>query len=87
MDASAPTDTVRSIATFEPQRARSLTRRMFEQQRCEDRVAGVQPQLVVAPGDEQQLAQILKAANDAGLAVIPRGRRNETRLGKSAATR
>ena len=46
---------------------------MLELQRADDRFAGVQPRLVVAPGDEQQLAQVLKAANDANLAVIPRG--------------
>jgi len=39
----------------------------------QDRVTGVQPQLVVSPADEKQLAQVMKAANDTGLAVIPRG--------------
>ena len=38
-----------------------------------DGVAGVRPQVVVEPGTEQELAQVLKLANDAGLAVIPRG--------------
>jgi glycolate oxidase FAD binding subunit len=39
----------------------------------DDAVAGVQPQAVVEPGSEQELAQVLKLANEAGLAVIPRG--------------
>jgi glycolate oxidase FAD binding subunit len=38
-----------------------------------DSVAGVQPSLVVEPGSEQELAKVLKLANGAGLAVIPRG--------------
>jgi glycolate oxidase FAD binding subunit len=39
----------------------------------EDAVAGVQPQVVVAPGSEQELAKVLQLANSTGLAVIPRG--------------
>src|SRR5713226_3569188 len=38
-----------------------------------DAVAGVQPKLVVEPGTAQELAEILRLSNDAGLAVIPRG--------------
>jgi glycolate oxidase FAD binding subunit len=38
-----------------------------------DAVAGAQPSLVVEPGSEQELAKVLKLANPAGLAVIPRG--------------
>jgi glycolate oxidase FAD binding subunit len=38
-----------------------------------DGVCGVQPQLVLEPANEQQLAAVLRLANDAGLAVIPRG--------------
>jgi glycolate oxidase FAD binding subunit len=39
----------------------------------EDAVCGVAPQLIVEPGTEQQLAAALACANNAGLAVIPRG--------------
>jgi glycolate oxidase FAD binding subunit len=39
----------------------------------EDAVAGVQPQVVIEPGSEQELANVLKLANDATLAAIPRG--------------
>ena len=39
----------------------------------DDTVVGMQSQLVVEPASEQQVAKILKLANDAGLAVIPRG--------------
>jgi glycolate oxidase FAD binding subunit len=38
-----------------------------------DAVAGAQPSQVVEPGSEQELAKVLKLANAAGLAVIPRG--------------
>jgi len=38
-----------------------------------DAVCGVQPRIVLEPGNEQQLAAVLRLANDAGLAVIPRG--------------
>ena len=44
-----------------------------------DAVAGVQPKIVVAPGNETQLAEILRLSNEAGLAVIPRG--GGTKLG------
>jgi glycolate oxidase FAD binding subunit len=44
-----------------------------------DAVAGVQPKLVVAPGTESQLAEVLWLSSEAGLAVIPRG--SGTKLG------
>jgi glycolate oxidase FAD binding subunit len=44
-----------------------------------DAVAGVQPRLILEPATEQQLAAALCVANEAGLAVIPRG--GGTKLG------
>src|SRR5947199_8874160 len=44
-----------------------------------DAVAGIHPQTIVEPGDEKELAAILKLANDEGVAVIPRG--GGTKLG------
>jgi glycolate oxidase FAD binding subunit len=38
-----------------------------------DAVCGIQPRLVLEPANEQQLAAVLRLANDANLAVIPRG--------------
>lgn len=38
-----------------------------------DAVCGVQPRLVLEPTNEQQLAAVLRLANDASLAVVPRG--------------
>lgn len=44
-----------------------------------DAVGGLQSQLVLEPSDEKELAAALRLANDAGLAVIPRG--GGTKLG------
>lgn len=38
-----------------------------------DEILGVQPKLVVAPSSENDIAEILRLSNEAGLAVIPRG--------------
>lgn len=38
-----------------------------------DSIAGVQPEYVVSPATEQELAAVLVAANEAEIAVIPRG--------------
>lgn len=38
-----------------------------------DSIAGTMPSLIVAPGSESELASVLRFANEAGLAVIPRG--------------
>jgi glycolate oxidase FAD binding subunit len=39
----------------------------------QDAVDGAQPHVVIEPGSELELAKVLQLANDAGLAVIPRG--------------
>jgi glycolate oxidase FAD binding subunit len=44
-----------------------------------DAIAGAQPKLIVAPGNERELAEVLRLSNEAGLAVIPRG--GATKLG------
>src|SRR5216683_1260686 len=44
-----------------------------------DAVAGVQPKLVIEPGTESELAEVLRLSNEVGLAVIPRG--GGTKLG------
>jgi glycolate oxidase FAD binding subunit len=79
MDASAtsasgvPGETAQSIAAFESAARTMVGAENVRAATNEDRVAGVQPQLVVSPRDEKQLAQVLRAANEANLAVIPRG--------------
>jgi len=44
-----------------------------------DAVAGAQPNLMIEPGTERELAEVLRLSNEAGLAVIPRG--GGTKLG------
>jgi glycolate oxidase FAD binding subunit len=44
-----------------------------------DAVAGAQPKLVIEPGTDSELAEVLRLSNEAGLAVIPRG--GGTKLG------
>ena len=56
-------DAVRAIVTADGVRAADKN----------DCVAGVQPQMVVEPGNEQELAKVLSLANERGLAVVPRG--------------
>ena len=77
MDASAA-ETAPSIAAFEATARSVVGAENVSTATSDDRVAGAQPHLVISPGNEQQLAKVLKAANDAGLAVIPRG--NGTKL-------
>jgi glycolate oxidase FAD binding subunit len=50
-----------------------------------DAIAGVQPKLVIEPGTESELAEVLRLSNEAGLAVIPRGGRTKLGWGNSPA--
>ncbi len=46
-----------------------------------DAVSGVRPKLVIDPGTEKELAEVLRLSNEAGLAVIPRGGGTKLRWG------
>jgi glycolate oxidase FAD binding subunit len=59
--------------TFEADVREIVTAKYVRRAGANDVVAGVQPCFVVEPGSEQELARVLKLANTAGLAVIPRG--------------
>jgi glycolate oxidase FAD binding subunit len=59
--------------TFETDVRAIVTAKYVRTAGANDIVAGVQPGFVVEPGSEQELAKVLKLANAAGLAVIPRG--------------
>src|SRR5712691_6893245 len=50
-----------------------------------DAVAGVQPKLVVEPGTEGELAEILRLSSEAGVVVIPRGGGTKLEWGNSPA--
>src|SRR5258708_12488555 len=50
-----------------------------------DAIAGVQPRLVVEPGTEGELAEILRLSSEAGVVVIPRGGGTKLEWGNSPA--
>jgi len=58
-----------------------VTEKYVQTAQPSDNVLGVQPTLVLQPANEQEIAKVLKLANAAGLAVIPRG--GGTKLGWS----
>src|SRR6267378_1584573 len=60
-------------STFEADVREIVTAKHVRMAATNDALAGVQPSLVVEPGSEQELGKVLKLANAAGLAVIPRG--------------
>src|SRR5712675_2346203 len=60
-------------STFEADVRQIVTAKHVRMAAANDAVAGVQPSFVVEPGSEQELGKVLKLANTAGLAVIPRG--------------
>lgn len=60
-------------STFESDVRQIVTAKYVRSAVANDAVTGVQPSFVVEPGSEQELAKVLKLANAAGLAVIPRG--------------
>src|ERR1700756_5141727 len=60
-------------STFESDVREIVTAKYARPAGASDAVCGMQPSLVVEPGSEQELAKVLKVANAAGLAVIPRG--------------
>jgi glycolate oxidase FAD binding subunit len=71
MDASVSSKAIAN--TFEADVREIVTAKYVRTAAESDAVAGAQPSLVVEPGSEQELAKVLKLANSAGLAVIPRG--------------
>jgi glycolate oxidase FAD binding subunit len=72
MDASVSSEANLSN-TFESDVRGIVTPEYVRAAAANDAVAGVQPSLLVEPGSEQELAKVLKLADAAGLAVIPRG--------------
>src|SRR5260221_5626464 len=62
-----------NASTFETDVRGIVTAKYVRTAGAIDAVAGARPSLVVEPGNEQELAKVLKLANAAGLAVIPRG--------------
>jgi glycolate oxidase FAD binding subunit len=73
MDAAVSAGANRVTSAFEESLRAIVTPKFVRQASTDDSVAGVPSQLVVEPGTEQELAKVLKLADAAGLAVIPRG--------------
>jgi len=72
MDASVSSK-ANSKSTFEADLREIVTAKYVRAANASDAVAGVQPTLVVEPGNEQELAKVLKLSNAVGMVVIPRG--------------
>src|SRR5258706_16289619 len=82
MDASVSAKS--NASTFETDVRGIVTAKHVRTAVASDAVAGARPSLVVEPGNEQELAKVLKLANAAGLAVIPRGGGTEVGGGNRA---
>jgi glycolate oxidase FAD binding subunit len=73
MDTGTSSKSTPITGTIE-EKMRSIVRaEHFRPANSADRVAGLQPAFVVEPGNEKELATVLHAANEMGLAVLPRG--------------
>jgi len=83
MDASVSAKAIAN--TFEADVREIVTAKYLRAATANDAVAGVQPRLLVEPGNEQELAKVLRLANAAGLAVIPRGGGTKLELGNRPA--
>jgi glycolate oxidase FAD binding subunit len=73
MDAGVSSPSLQAITAFEDAARAIVSAEHVRAATDADAVAGVQAQLVVEPGSEQEFAKVLKLANEAGLGVIPRG--------------
>jgi glycolate oxidase FAD binding subunit len=73
MDTAVPSRTASVTATFEEAVRAIVSAEHVRAAVTGDAVAGVQPRLVIEPRTEQELADVLKRANEAGLSVVPRG--------------
>jgi glycolate oxidase FAD binding subunit len=73
MDAGISSPSREAVAAFEGAARTIVSTQFVRAAAADEAVAGRQPQLVIEPGSEQELAKILKLANDASLAVTPRG--------------
>jgi glycolate oxidase FAD binding subunit len=73
MDAAVSASANRVTSAVEEGLRAIVTPKFVRQASAADSVSGVPSQLVVEPGTEQELVNVLKLADEAGLAVIPRG--------------
>jgi len=78
MNAGAPSKTFTTIVADEKLRA-IVGQDHVRPATAPDVVGGAQPKMIVEPGTEKELAEVLRLSNEAGVAVIPRG--GGTKLG------
>src|SRR5260370_40740408 len=71
MDASVSAKAIAN--TFEAEVREIVTAKYVRAATANDAVAGVQPRLLVEPGNEQELAKVLRLANAAGVAGVSGG--------------
>ena len=85
MDAAVSASANRVTSALEESLRAIVTPKFVLRASAADAVAGVLPQLVAEPGTEQELASVLKLADEAGLVVIPRGGGTKLAWGNSPA--
>jgi glycolate oxidase FAD binding subunit len=73
MDAAVSTGANRVTSALEEGLRAIVTPKFVHQASAADSIVGILPQIVVEPGTEQELARVLKLADEGGLAAIPRG--------------
>jgi glycolate oxidase FAD binding subunit len=73
MPANAPSPTRISARDLEADFAAIVGAANLRPAGVDDAIEGASPQMVVGPGTEPELAAVLRRANEAGLAVLPRG--------------
>jgi glycolate oxidase FAD binding subunit len=73
MEAGVPSRTAMVTSTLEEALRAIVREEHVRAAAASDAIAGVQPQLIAEPGSEQELAEVLKLASEAGIAVIPCG--------------
>jgi len=73
MDSPVSSNSTQIAAPFEDAARAIVGAEHIRAASADDAVAEIQPQFVVEPGTEQELANVLKLANDAGLTILPRG--------------
>jgi glycolate oxidase FAD binding subunit len=73
MDAATSLSANRVTSALQEGLRAIVTSKFVRQASAADSVAGVRSEVVVEPGTEQELAKVLKLADEAGLAVVPRG--------------
>jgi glycolate oxidase FAD binding subunit len=79
MDAATPSQSTAFPTSFRHTLVSILGPDHVQAGHAADVIGGIQPRTVVNPGNERELAEVLRRSNEAGIAIIPRG--GGTKLG------